>query len=204
MKVCEHACDTTWMWRSEGKLWELILSYHVGSGDRTQAVGMSRRHLYVLTHLSVPLTHFLNCHIIVKWCLYEVPSTFLPLSNLSSFIVRRILHSAWSIYTLFSFGEGWMGSQAQWCKEVQGPWETEVERPQVWDKSRLHMESQRGWSRKDELRIWLSRWRCLLLRLTTWGQPCDLHVQERERIPASCLLFLSCAARLCARKYAQM
>lgn len=50
-----------------------------------------------------------------------------------------------------------MGSQAQWCTEVHGPWETEVEGPQVCDKSGLHMESQRGWGRKDELRIWLSR-----------------------------------------------
>lgn len=41
-----------YMWRLED-LQELVLSYHVGSGDPTQVIKLVRMHLYLLIHLTL-------------------------------------------------------------------------------------------------------------------------------------------------------
>lgn len=48
MKAC--------LWRSEGSLQEMALSFcHVNSGDLTQVITFDGKHLYSLSHLACPV-----------------------------------------------------------------------------------------------------------------------------------------------------
>lgn len=42
---------TVHMWRSENNLRELVLSYDMGLGDKTQVIKLGNRCLYLLHHL---------------------------------------------------------------------------------------------------------------------------------------------------------
>lgn len=42
---------TVHMWRSENNLRELVLSYDMGPGDKTQVIKLGNRCLYLLHHL---------------------------------------------------------------------------------------------------------------------------------------------------------
>lgn len=49
--MCGHMCVTVCLWRSEGNLWELLLSFpDMGSGDGTQAIRLGNKFLYLPSH----------------------------------------------------------------------------------------------------------------------------------------------------------
>lgn len=41
MYECKYIYTTSYMWRSGDNFWELVISYHVGSGDQTQVLGLA-------------------------------------------------------------------------------------------------------------------------------------------------------------------
>lgn len=57
VQVCEYMCSCVHgMWKSKDTSWGLCFSfYHVGLRDQIQAVRLSCRYLYLLSHLVSPL-----------------------------------------------------------------------------------------------------------------------------------------------------
>lgn len=48
-------CTPSYMWKSEGNFWELLLSsYHMGFGIQTQIISLGSKPLYPVGHLPSP------------------------------------------------------------------------------------------------------------------------------------------------------
>lgn len=102
VRVCEYICSCVHgMWKSEDTLWGLCFSfYHVGHRDQIQAVRLSCRYLYLLSHLASPLKSDRKTDANEKHENFKVISDLFLLS-LSLLLSLRLVRSTATALSLF-------------------------------------------------------------------------------------------------------